>query len=232
MAVRAQRNAGGVQGFVDGLAPAPQLLRDLARTLRGVLDPQPVEVGETGGARVRPGWMKRTGCDTGGAGDAADDGAIHFFGAGQVENGGAGSVAGEGVGGPVRCSRAMRAAEDGIGGPWRAFRGVIVRGGPAGKSGKPQDAKGVLAVDAFSTHHLRHTWATRAAGDGTTLARLQNAGGWSSPGPDLRCCCDTWRRRRWRLGCKLLRSIAVVTSFDPLLDGAGPYPKAGGYVAM
>ena len=41
-------------------------------------------------------------------------------------------------------------------------------------------------VEGLSAHDLRHTWATRAARNGTPIDRLQDAGGWNSPAMPLR----------------------------------------------
>lgn len=41
-------------------------------------------------------------------------------------------------------------------------------------------------VEGLSAHDQRHTWATRAARNGTPLERLQGASGWNSPAMPLR----------------------------------------------
>lgn len=42
-----------------------------------------------------------------------------------------------------------------------------------------------IGVEGLSAHDLRHSWATRAARNGTPVNRLQDAGGWSSPAMPL-----------------------------------------------
>jgi integrase len=44
----------------------------------------------------------------------------------------------------------------------------------------------LVGVEGLSAHDLRHFWATKAARNGTTIDRLQQAGGWSSPAMPLR----------------------------------------------
>ena len=43
-----------------------------------------------------------------------------------------------------------------------------------------------LGIEGLSAHDLRHYWATQAAGNGTPIDRLQDAGGWASPAMPLR----------------------------------------------
>lgn len=43
-----------------------------------------------------------------------------------------------------------------------------------------------LGIADLSSHDLRHTWATRAARNGTALDRLQDGGGWTSPAMPMR----------------------------------------------
>lgn len=43
-----------------------------------------------------------------------------------------------------------------------------------------------VGVSGLSAHDLRHSWATRAARNGTPIDRLQDAGGWASPAMPLR----------------------------------------------
>jgi integrase len=44
----------------------------------------------------------------------------------------------------------------------------------------------LIGIDGLSAHDCRHYWATQAARHGTSLDRLQDAGGWSSPAMPLR----------------------------------------------
>ena len=55
----------------------------------------------------------------------------------------------------------MRVGEGGIDESLTSVGGIIAGEGRPASQSKPQDAKGVLAVDGFAAHHLRHTWATR-----------------------------------------------------------------------
>jgi integrase len=43
-----------------------------------------------------------------------------------------------------------------------------------------------IGIDNLSPHDLRHTWATREVQNGTTIDRLQDAGGWSNPSTPLK----------------------------------------------
>lgn len=68
------------------------------------------------------------------------------------------------------------------------------RGGALGPAGMTERAIServrvlgeAIGVARLSAHDLRHSWATRAARNGTPLDRLQDAGGWSSPAMPLR----------------------------------------------
>lgn len=48
-----------------------------------------------------------------------------------------------------------------------------------------QQLPGGIAVASLSPHDLRHTWATLAARSGTSVDKLQEAGGWNSPAMPL-----------------------------------------------
>jgi len=43
-----------------------------------------------------------------------------------------------------------------------------------------------VGVEGLSAHDCRHSWATKAARNGTPIDRLQDAGGWASPAMPLR----------------------------------------------
>jgi integrase len=68
------------------------------------------------------------------------------------------------------------------------------RGGELGPAGMTERAIServrvlgeAIGVQGLSAHDLRHSWATRAARNGTPIDRLQDAGGWSSPAMPLR----------------------------------------------
>ena len=68
------------------------------------------------------------------------------------------------------------------------------RGGELGPAGMSERAIServrvlgeAVGVAGLSAHDLRHSWATRAARNGTPIDRLQDAGGWSSPAMPLR----------------------------------------------
>jgi integrase len=53
-------------------------------------------------------------------------------------------------------------------------------------SGRVCELGAAVGASGLSAHDLRHTWATRAARNGTPLDRLQDAGGWASPAMPLR----------------------------------------------
>ncbi len=53
-------------------------------------------------------------------------------------------------------------------------------------TGRVRDLGVVAGLAGLSAHDLRHSWATRAARNGTPVDRLQDAGGWASPAMPLR----------------------------------------------